>query len=211
VAEAAEASRANLTRSPALGSWDVLARPRTWQLTTGKRRQALVTQRPRWWSTPIRLPTARGRHRPVWGSANPGGWRHRGDVTVGLSTCRRHAGPPQTTSLVTHRPESVPARQLVAVSLRRGGVEGVLHALQGGVGVGPPQVPNWVARVERSGALALMASRLLRKLRAQAIPANRPWRACRLPRAVAWAVAQAHGERSARQRAGTWLRMGKVA
>jgi hypothetical protein len=49
VAEAADASRVNLTALQELGSWDVIALPRTWKFTNGKARKALVTHLPRWW------------------------------------------------------------------------------------------------------------------------------------------------------------------
>jgi hypothetical protein len=100
---------------------------------------------------------------------------------------------------------------MVAVYLRRWWVEVLLKALQGGVGLGPHQVTKEVDRVERSVAIAIMAYRLLLKLRAQDIPADRPWSAFRLQRAWAWATAQAQCEPSARQMACKWLRMGKAA
>jgi Transposase DDE domain len=137
--------------------------------------------------------------------------RHLGDVTVVLSKCRRNDGPKQTKILVTNLPESVPTRQIVAVYLRRWWVEVVFKELKGVVGLGQHQVTKCVDRVERSVAIAIMAYRLLLKLRAQDIPADRPWSAFRLQRAFAWEVAQAHCERSARQMACKWLRMGKVA
>jgi hypothetical protein len=83
--------------------------------------------------------------------------------------------------------------------------------LKGVVGLGQHQVTKCVERVERSVAIAIIAYLLLLKLRAQDIPADRPWSAFRLQRAFAWEVAQAQCERSARQMACKWLQMGKAA
>jgi hypothetical protein len=52
---------------------------------------------------------------------------------------------------------------------------------------------------------------LLLKLRANDIPADRPWSAFRLQRAFASEVLQGQYERSARQIARKWLQMGKAA
>jgi hypothetical protein len=79
------------------------------------------------------------------------------------------------------------------------------------VGVGPQQVTNKTARVERSVAVAIMASLLWLKRRAQDIPTDRPWSAVRRQRAFAWEVVQGPCERSARHIARTWLQMGKAA
>jgi hypothetical protein len=81
----------------------------------------------------------------------------------------------------------------------------------GVVGLGQPQVTNSSDRMERSVAVAIMASLLLLKLSANDVPADRPWSAFRLQRAFAWEVVQAPGERSARQLARTWLQMGNAA
>jgi hypothetical protein len=59
------------------------------------------------------------RRRTVWVDTTRVQRRHRGHVTVVLSTCRRNAGPKPTTILVTHRPETVSAREMVGVDLRR--------------------------------------------------------------------------------------------
>jgi Transposase DDE domain len=210
VADAAYASRANMTLIQALGYWYVFALPRTWKFTKGKSLKALVTHLPRWWYAQIRLPTTSGR-RTFWVYAKPVRLRHLGDVTVVLSKCRRNDGPKQTKILVTNLPESVSARQIVAVSLRRWWVEVLFKELKGVVGLGQHQVTKCVERVERSVAIAIMAYLLLLKLRAQDIPADRPWSAFRLQRAFAWEVAQAQCERSARQMACKWLQMGKAA
>jgi hypothetical protein len=98
---------------------------------------------------------------------------------VGLSKGRQHEGPTQTKHLVTKLPAWGTARQMVAVSRRRWGVEVLCQEVTGVVGVGQQQVTNAVERGERSVALALMASLLLRRLRAPESPADRPWSACR--------------------------------
>jgi hypothetical protein len=211
-ADAAYASRAHLALLQTLGYWDVMARPRTWKFAHGQALTALVTPLPRWKSTQIRMPTVNTpRRRPFWVDARRARRRHLGDVTVVLSQCRRNQGPKQTKSLVTNRPETVTAREVVGVYVRRWWVELWCKERKGVVGLGPHQVTNKTDRVERAVAVALMASLRLLKLWAQDIPADRPWSAFRLQRAFAWEVVQAQCERSARQRARKWLHMGKAA
>jgi Transposase DDE domain len=130
---------------------------------------------------------------------------------VVLSKCRRHDGPRQTKILVTQLPATVTAREIVGVYLRRWWIELLMKELKGVVGLGQHQVTRRADRVERSVAIAIMAYLLLLKLRANDIPADRPWSAFRLQRAVAWEVVQAQSERSARQMARKWLQMGKAA
>jgi hypothetical protein len=103
-----------------------------------------------------------------------------------------------------------PRHPVVSGYVRRG-VELLCKELTGVVGVGQHQVANKTDRVERSVAVAIMVYVLLRKLRAQEVPADRPWSAFRLHRACAWTVAQAPCERSARQMARQWLQLGNAA
>jgi len=77
--------------------------------------------------------------------------------------------------------------------------------------MGQHPVTKQTTRVERAAAVAIMASVLLLKLRAQDVPADRPSSACRLQRAFAWEVMQAQCERSAHQMARKWLQLGKAA
>ncbi len=151
------------------------------------------------------------RRRTVWVDTTRVQRRHLGHVTVVLSTCRRNDGPKPTTILVTHRPETVTAREMVGVDLRRWGIELLMQALTGVAGMGPHQVTTHVDRVERSVAVAMMASLLWLKRRAKDIPADRPWSAFGLQRAVASAVRQGPCARSARHIARKWLKMGKAA
>jgi hypothetical protein len=151
------------------------------------------------------------RRRTVGVDTTRGQRRHRGHVTVVRSTCRRHAGPKPTTILVPHRPATVTAREMVGVDRRRWGIERLMKALTGVVGMGPHQVTTHVDRVERAVAVAMMASLLWRKRRAKDIPADRPWSAFRLRRAFASEVMQGPCARSARHIARTWLKMGKAA
>jgi hypothetical protein len=130
---------------------------------------------------------------------------------VVLSQGRRHQGPTHPTLLVTHRPETVTAREVVGVYLRRWGVELWCKERNGGGGVGPQQVTKKPDRVARAGAVAIRASLLRLKRRAKDVPGARPWRAFRLPRACAWAVVPAPCARSARQMARKWLQLGTVA
>jgi hypothetical protein len=211
-ADAAYAFRANLTRIQELGYGDVVTLPRTWKLVNGKTLKALVTHLPRWKYTRIRIPTVNcQRRRTFWVYAKRARLRHLGDVTVVLSTCRRHAGPTQTNILVTHLPEMVTARETVGVYLRRWWIELLFKELKGVVGLGQHQVTEQTARVERAVAVAIMAYVLLLKLRAQDVPADRPWSAFGLQRAFAWEMMQAQCERSAHQMARKWLQLGKAA
>jgi hypothetical protein len=211
-ADAAYASRANLELIHTLGSWYVMALPRTWKFANGKALKALVTHLPRWKFSQMRIPTVNTPYRRTfWVYAKRARLRHVGDVTVVLSKRRRSDGPKQTKILVTNLPETVSAREVVGVYLRRWWVELLVKELKGMVGMGQPQVTKWVDRVERSVAVAIMAYLLLLKLRAKDIPADRPWSAFRLQRAVAGEVMQAQCARSARQLARKWLQWGKVA
>jgi hypothetical protein len=90
-------------------------------------------------------------------------------------------------------------------------VELLFKELKGVVGMGQHQVTKQTDRVERSVAVAIIAYLLPLKLRAKDIPADRPWSAFRLQRALACEVIQAQCERSARQIARKWLQMGKAA
>lgn len=211
-ADAAYASRAKLATLQGLGDWDARARPRTWKFTQRKAVKDVVTHLPRGTSTQLRLPTVRTpRRRTLWVYTTRVQLRHRGNGTVGLSTCRRHDGPNQPTILVTTRPETVTAREMVGVYRRRWWSALLLKARQGVVGMGQPQVTTHVDRVERSVAVAMMASLLWLKLRAKDIPADRPWSAFRRQRAWASEVLQGPCERSARQIARQWLKMGNAA
>jgi hypothetical protein len=186
--------------------------PRTWKFAHGKALTARVTQLPRWQYTQIRIPTVNThRRRTFWVYAKRARLRHLGDVTVVLSKCRRNQGPKQTTSLVTNLPETVTAREVVGVYVRRWSVELLFKELNGGVGVGQHQVTKQTDRVERSVAVAIMADLLLLKLQAKDIPTDRPGSAFRLQQALAWEVLQAQCERSARQMAWKWFQMGKAA
>jgi Transposase DDE domain len=171
-----------------------------------------VTHLPRRKYLQIRMPTVNTQHqRTFWVSTTRVRLRHLGDVTVVLSTRRRNDGPRQTKILVTHRPETVTAREIVGVYLRRWWIELLMKELKGVVGLGQHQVTSKADRVERSVAVAIMAYLLLLKLRAKDIPADRPWSAFRLQRAVAWEVMQGQCERSTHQIARKWLQLGKAA
>jgi len=61
----------------------------------------------------MRMPTVTTQHRrTLWVDATRARRRHRGDVTVVLSTCRRHEGPKHPKILVTHRPEPITAPEV---------------------------------------------------------------------------------------------------
>jgi hypothetical protein len=165
VADAAYASRANLELIQTLGYWYVMALPRTWKFANGKALKDLITHLPRWKYTQIRIPTVNGQcRRTFWVYTKRVRPRHLGDVTVVLSTCRRNDGPKQTKVLVSNLPETVPAREIVGVYLRRWWVELLMKELQGVVGLGQHQVTNQADRLEHSVAVASMAYLLLLKL-----------------------------------------------
>jgi hypothetical protein len=190
----------------------VVALPRTWKFTKGKAVKALVTHLPRWWYTRIHIPTVHSqRRRTFWVDVKRARLRHLGDVTVVLSKCRRNDGPKQPNILVTNLPESVTAREIIRIYLRRWWIERLFKALKGVVGLGQPHVTRNTDRVERSVAIAILAYLLLRKRRAQDIPADRPWSAFRLQRAFAWEVVEAQCAHAARRMARKWLQLGKAA
>jgi hypothetical protein len=189
-----------------------MALPRPWKFAQGKAFKDLVTHVPRGQYTQIRIPTVNPqRRRTFWVYATRIRLRHVGDVTVVLSQCRRNDGPRPTKILVTHLPETVTAREIGGVYLRRWWIELRMKELKGVVGLGPHQVTRQADRVERSVAIAIMAYLLRLRLRAQDIPTDRPWSAFCLQRACAWEVVQAQSERSARQMARKWLQRGKAA
>jgi hypothetical protein len=211
-ADAAYASRANVELIQTLGYGYTMAWPRPWKFAPGNALNALGTPLPRWQYTQMRLPAVHTqRRRTLWGYATRARRRHLGDVTVVLSQCRRNQGPTHPKRLGTNRPETISAREVVGVSWRRWWVERLFKERTGVGGLGPPQVTTKPDRSERSVAVALMAYRLLPKLRAKEVPADRPWSACRRQRAFAWEVVQAPCERSARQMARPWRQWGKVA
>jgi hypothetical protein len=90
-------------------------------------------------------------------------------------------------------------------------IEVLFKELKGVVGLGQHQVTKHVERVERSVAVAIMADLLLLMLRAKDIPADRPWSAFGLQRALAWEVMQAQCERAPHQMARKWLQLGNAA
>jgi hypothetical protein len=185
---------------------------RSWKFTDGKSLKALVTHLPRWHDQRLRLPTVTGqRRRTFWVCATRGQLRYLGDVTIVLSTCRQNDGPQQTTLLVTNLPETVSARQMVAISLRRWEAELLFRELKGVVGMGQHQVTKDVGRVERSIAVSIMASLLLLRLKAQDIPADRSWSAFALQRALAWEVIDEQCTRSAKRLVRKWLQRLKAA
>ena len=149
--------------------------------------EALVTHLPRWHYQRIRWPTVTGqRRRTFLVFAKRVQLRHLGDVTLVLSKCRHNDGPKQTKLLVTNLPETVSARQIVAIFLRRWWAELLFRELKGVVGMGQHQVTKDVGRVERSIAISIMAYLLLLRLNAHEVPADQPWSAFALQRALAW-------------------------
>jgi hypothetical protein len=200
VAEAALASIANLQLIRRRGSCCVMASARTWCFENGPSVKALVRQLPnkhyrRCW-VPLEEP---GRRRTYWTSTKRARLRHRGDVTSILSQPRRNPGPQPTKILVTNLPDAT-ARQVVDIDRRRWSVALLMKARKGATGLGQQQITKEPPRVERSVAIALMASLLLRKCRAQDIPPRGPWSVLTLKRHVTWQIAQGQIARSVEQR-----------
>jgi len=96
-----------------------------------------------------------------------------------LSNHRRNYGPKQTKILVTNLPK-VSARQVVDVYRRRWSGERLFQALKGATGLGQQQVTKASQRIERSVAIAMMASLMLLKFRAHDIPQHGSWSALTL-------------------------------
>ena len=106
------------------GYWYVMALPWAWKFANGKALKALVTLLPRWKYTQIRIPTVNTQRRRTFGVyAKRARLRHLDDVTAVLSKCRRNNRPKQANILVTNLPETVTAREVVGVYLRRWWVE----------------------------------------------------------------------------------------
>ena len=212
VADAAYASRANMRLIQSLNYWYVFAIARSWKFEDGKSLKALVTHLPRWHYQRIRLPTVNGqRRRTFWVFAKRVQLRPLGDVTIVLSKCRQTDGPKHTKLLVTNLPDTVRARQIVAIYLRRWWAELLFRELKGVVGMGQHHVTKDVGRVERSLAISMMAYLLLLRLKAHQVPADRPWSAFALQRALAWELIEAQCTRSATRLARKWLQKPQAA
>ena len=84
-------------------------------------------------------------------------------------------------------------------------MELLFKELKGVVGMGQHQVTRDIGRVERSIAVSIMAYLLLLRLKAQEVPADRPWSACALQRTLAWEVLEEQCTRSATRLARKWL------
>jgi hypothetical protein len=82
------------------------------------------------------------RRRTFWIYAKRVRPRHLGHVTLVLSECRRSDGPKQTKSLVTNPPETVSAREIVGVYLRRRWIELLVKELKAVVGLRQHQVTS---------------------------------------------------------------------
>jgi hypothetical protein len=128
-----------------------------------------------------------------------------------MSKCQHNDGPKQTKLLVTNLPETISARQIVALSLRRWSVELLFKELTGVIGMGQHQVTKEVGRIERSIAVSIMAYLLLLRLKAHEVPADRPWSAFALQRALAWEMLDEQCTRSAKKLARKWLQRLKAA
>jgi hypothetical protein len=211
VADAAFASAANITLIQQRGSGVVMALARTCRFDNGPAVKDLVTHWPkkhyrRCW-VPLEEP---GRRRTYWTYTKRARLRHIGEVTLVLSKQRRNEGPKQTTILVTNLPD-VTARQVIDVYRRRWSVEMLIKELKGATGLGQHQGTKEPQRVERSVAIAVMASLMLLKFRLHDIPEKGPWSVFTLKRNFTWQISQAHIEHSVEQRLRRELQESKAA
>ncbi|HEV8717359.1 MAG TPA: hypothetical protein VGX03_31630 [Candidatus Binatia bacterium] len=202
VAEAASPSRANLPAIQARPWFVVIACPRTWQVANGQPLRALVPQLPihpyRQGRVPLIVPSAR--RRVFWTFAKQAELRQVGDVTVVLSRRRRNDSPKPTKLLVPNLPQAT-AHLTVALSLRRWPVELCSKDLKSVVGLGQSQVTKDAARVDRSVAVARMASLRRLRLRAKQIQPGNSWSAFTLKQGLAWDWGLRQVKRVARQEA----------
>jgi DDE superfamily endonuclease len=200
VADAAYPSRAKLQAIQKRGWFFVLAFPRTWKLANGQHLRALVTHLPIHHYRQVRVslvvPTAR--RRVFWTFAKQAQLAHVGEVTVVLSRRRRNDSPRHTKLLVTNLPHAT-AHLTVALYLRRWPVELCITELKSVVGLGQHQVTKDAARVERSGAVAVMAYLLLLRLRAKQIKPGSAWSAFTLKQELAWEWGTTQLHRTIRQ------------
>jgi hypothetical protein len=125
--------------------------------------------------------------------------RHIGAVTIVLSKQRRNDGPQQTKNLVTNLPD-VRAWPIVELYRRRWSVEILIKELTGVTGLGQHQVTKDQQRVERSGAIAVVAYLTSVKCRAQDIPEQSARSLLTLTRHFAWQLYQGPLPRAAAQR-----------
>jgi hypothetical protein len=196
VADAAFASHANRQLIQRRGSFFVMALARTGCFENGPALQALVTHLPKTHSRHCWVPLEEaGRRRTKWTYTKRADRRHIGDVTIVLSTPRRHDGPQATNILVSHLP-GVTARQGVDVYRHRWAVELLIKALKGAMGCGQHQVTRAPQRLERSIAMAVMAYLVIVQVRAQDIPPRGSWSSFPLTRNFTSQRAQAQLERS---------------
>jgi hypothetical protein len=153
---------------------------------------------------PLVAPSAR--RRGFWTFAKRAELRQVGDVAVVLSRRRHHDSPRHTKLLVTNLPQAT-AHLTVALYLRRWPVELCIKELKGVVGLGQHQVTKDAARVERSVAVAVMASLLLLRLRTKQIKPGRSWSAFTLKQELAWDWSARQLYRTARQEAQQEVRL----
>ena len=79
-------------------------------------------------------------------------------------------------------------------------IELLMKELKGAVGLGQHQVTKEPQRVERSGAMSVMAYLVIGKFRAQDIPKQGSWSLFTLKQIFTWQLAQGQLERTAEQR-----------
>jgi hypothetical protein len=208
VADAASPSRANLQALQARGGCFVIAFPRPWKVVNGQYLRDIVTHLPLPHDPQVRVPllVPPARRRVCWTVAQRAEWRQGGEVSVGLSRRRRHESPKHTTLLVTTLPQA-PAHLTVALYLRRWPVALCSKEGKGVVGLGQHHVTKEAARVQRSGAVAVLAYLRLLRLRAKQSKPGRSWSAFTLKQELAWDWGTRHLHRTARQQARKEVRL----
>jgi hypothetical protein len=187
VADAAYPLRADLQAMQARSWYFVIAFPRTWKLANGQYLRDVVTHLPIHHYRQVRIPSLvpTARRRVFWTFAKRAQLAHVGAVTVVLSRRRRNDSPQPTKLLVPNLPPAT-APLPVALYLRRWPVALCIKELKSVVGVGQHQVTKDAARGERSVAIAVMAYRVLLRLRAKPIEPGTSWSAFTLKQELAW-------------------------
>jgi hypothetical protein len=130
-----------------------------------------------------------------------------------MQAAGRHTTAENSCRLKTFSPSPRKAgyRRSVPLYLRRWPVELCIKELKGVVGLGQHQVTKDAARVERSVAVALMAYRVLLRLRVKQSKPGSSWSAFTRKQELAWDWGARQLQRSAHQEARKEIRRQRTA
>ena len=167
---------------------DVLARPRTWQLTPGTPRRDLVPHRPTRGDHHRASDQPEGRRKDDWVLARRATRHHLGAVTSVLSKPRRHHGPTSVQIRVPHRSEAR-GGTILRLDAWRWGIALTWKALQSGLHLGDMQVTKDPERVARSVMWSVLASLRLVRLYEHDQGISKAWSLVKLKERVAEEVA----------------------